>query len=69
MSVCVCVCVRERKKDLLFFLSQHYQKEADGLCCRLRYYVEKTGSHDFVVDIEEFKRRQFVMFMTLVTDP
>ena len=40
------------------FALQHYQKEADGLCCRLRYSVEKTGSHEFVVDIEEFKRRQ-----------
>ena len=42
---------------LIFFISQHYQKEADGLCCRLRFSVEKTGSHDFVVDTEEFRRR------------
>ena len=41
----------------LFFISQHHQKEADGLSCRLKYCVEKTGSHDFVVDAEEFKRR------------
>ena len=40
------------------FAVQHYQKEADGLCCKLRYSVEKTGSHEFVVNIEEFKQRQ-----------
>ena len=31
---------------------QHYQKEADGLCTRLRTPVDKEGKHDVRIDLE-----------------
>lgn len=38
-------------------LVEHYQKDADGLVCRLRHSVEKKGAHDIVVSLEEFKNK------------
>ena len=35
---------------------QHYQKEADGLCTRLRTPVDKEGKHDVCIDIDAFKQ-------------
>ena len=35
--------------------SQHYQEDADGLCCRLKHSVEKEGPVEFEVSAEEFK--------------
>jgi c-src tyrosine kinase len=38
-------------------LVEHYQHDADGLVCKLRSSVEKTGAHDIVVSTEEFKKK------------
>lgn len=35
---------------------QHYQKEADGLCTRLRTPVDKEGKRDVCIDLEAFKK-------------
>lgn len=37
-------------------LVEHYQKEADGLCTRLRTPVDKEGKHDVCVDLDAFKK-------------
>ena len=34
--------------------SQHYQKDADGLCCRLRFSVDKTGDIEQVANMDDF---------------
>jgi c-src tyrosine kinase len=39
----------------LFKLVEHYQDDADGLCCRLKHSVEKEGPVEFEVSAEEFK--------------
>ena len=47
---------------------QHYQKDPDGLCCRLKYICEKEGSHDIVVSLEDFKSSEsFVVFLSSCT--
>lgn len=35
---------------------QHYQKDADGLCCRLKHSINKTGDVSVVVNKEDFER-------------
>ena len=35
---------------------QHYQKDADGLCCRLKYSIDKTQDVSVVVNKEDFER-------------
>ena len=42
-----------------FFCVQHYQKDADGLCTRLKTPVDKEGQHLFVVDLNDFKESMF----------
>ena len=42
---------------------QHYQLDADGLCCRLKNNVEKMGAHDIVVSLEDFKKSNFLLFL------
>lgn len=37
-------------------VSQHYQKDADGLCCRLKYSIDKTGDLSVVVNREDFAK-------------
>ena len=34
---------------------QHYQKDADGLCCRLKHSIDKTKDVEFVVSMSDFK--------------
>ena len=34
---------------------QHYQEDADGLCCRLKHSVEKEGLIEFDVSADEFR--------------
>ena len=35
---------------------QHYQKDADGLCCRLKHSVEKkSGNIEYTVSLQDFK--------------
>lgn len=38
---------------------QHYQKEADGLCTRLRTPVDKEGKHDVCIDLDAFKKGEY----------
>ena len=39
---------------------QHYQRDADGLCCRLKYPVENTsGSIEYRVSMQDFKESKF----------
>ncbi|GFS56519.1 tyrosine-protein kinase CSK [Trichonephila inaurata madagascariensis] len=35
---------------------KHYQKDADGLCTRLKLSVPKKGEPDFSVDSQEFEK-------------
>ena len=35
---------------------EHYQKDADGLCIRLKVPVEKSGKVEYSVDAEDFKK-------------
>ena len=35
---------------------QHYQKDADGLCCRLKYSIDKTQDVSVVVNKEDFEK-------------
>ncbi len=37
-------------------LTQHYQKDADGLCCRLKYSIDKTQDVSVVVNKEDFEK-------------
>ena len=47
---------KQSERDIyLFICSQHYQEDADGLCCRLKYSVEKEGLIEFDVSAEDFK--------------
>jgi c-src tyrosine kinase len=39
----------------LFKLVEHYQDDADGLCCRLKHSVKKEGLIEFDVSAEDFK--------------
>ena len=41
--------------SLPHFPSQHYQNDADGLCCRLKHSVKKEGLIEFDVSAEDFK--------------
>ncbi|XP_003386644.1 PREDICTED: tyrosine-protein kinase CSK-like [Amphimedon queenslandica] len=41
----------------LVSLVEHYQKDADGLCSRLKCSVEKKGNIDIVVSLEDFKKQ------------
>lgn len=41
----------------LFKLVEHYQHDADGLCSRLKYSVDKTKDIEYVVNIQDFKDR------------
>lgn len=41
----------------LIKLVEHYQKDADGLCCRLKYQIEKKDNMEFIVDINDFKEK------------
>lgn len=36
---------------------QHYQKDADGLCCRLKYSIDKKDDVSVVVNMEDFKKQ------------
>ena len=36
---------------------QHYQKDADGLCCRLKYSIDKKDDVSVVVNMEDFEKR------------
>ncbi|KAJ8029238.1 Tyrosine-protein kinase CSK [Holothuria leucospilota] len=38
----------------LFQLVEHYQKDADGLCCKLEYPLQKKGSMNVAVDSKSF---------------
>ena len=38
--------------------TQHYQTDADGLCCRLKYSVNKSKDIEFVVSKEDFSQRK-----------
>ena len=38
---------------------QHYQHEADGLCSRLKYSVDKTKDIEYVVNMQDFKDSKF----------
>ena len=41
------------------YLQQHYQKDADGLCCRLKYSVEKKeGNIEYTVSLQDFEDRK-----------
>ena len=40
----------------LFFPSQHYTKDADGLCTRLIQPLQKKGENFFSVSADEFKK-------------
>ncbi len=42
---------------LWLFPSQHYQKDADGLCCRLKYSIDKKDDVSVVVNMEDFKKQ------------
>lgn len=43
---------------IYFFYSciQHYQKDADGLCTRLKVSVPKKGEPEFAVDSQDFEK-------------
>ena len=36
-------------------ISQHYQKDADGLCCRLKHSIDKAKDVEYVVSMSDFK--------------
>ncbi len=38
-----------------FDISQHYQRDADGLSCRLKYSIDKTKDVEFVVSMSDFE--------------
>lgn len=38
--------------------TQHYQQDADGLCSRLKFSVDKTKDIEYIVSIEDFKERE-----------
>ena len=43
----------------MFYL-QHYQKDADGLCCRLKHpVVKKSGNIEHTVSLQDFKESKF----------
>ena len=44
---------------LPMFYLQHYQRDADGLYCRLMYPVEKTGSIEYTISVPDFKDSKF----------
>ena len=55
------VCPRRLYRTPLFdkspvLLTQHYQKDADGLCCRLKYSIDKTQDVSVVVNKEDFEK-------------
>lgn len=41
----------------LFKLVEHYQKDADGLCCRLKHSIDKAKDVEYVVSMSDFKDR------------
>jgi c-src tyrosine kinase len=41
-------------------LVEHYQQDADGLCCRLKHSVKKTsGNIEYTVSVQDFKESMF----------
>ena len=38
-----------------YIISQHYQKDADGLCCRLKHSIDKAKDVEYVVSMSDFK--------------
>ena len=62
------VCGILRHYTGMLYIVQHYQKDPDGLCCRLKYICEKEGSHDIVVSLEDFKSSEsFIVLLSFCT--
>ena len=47
-------------------ISQHYQKDADGLCCRLKHSIDKAKDVEYVVSMSDFKDSTFFFNFLLI---
>ena len=51
----------EEEFDNLTQLVEHYEKDADGLVTRLRVPVAKEGKQNYIVEIDDFKKCEYMM--------
>ena len=50
----------EEEFDNLTQLVEHYQKDSDGLVTRLRVPVAKKGKQNYTVEMDDFKKCEYV---------